>query len=109
MQFEILSDLQKTDKYLGTDTIPQLRLAPPAIYHEKIQQRPGSLIGEPSDSSLKNEKPNKRWQLKELKSRGSLNMFPLKSNIFGKSLFSLITLLQQLHTFVNVLSAFCRS
>ncbi|WOK95317.1 hypothetical protein Cni_G04024 [Canna indica] len=82
-RFEILSNLQKTEKSLRTDALPQLRLSPPAIYHEKIQQRTNSLIGEPSVTSLKNEKPNKRWQLKELKSRGSLNMFPLKSNIFG--------------------------
>ncbi|XP_042405548.1 vacuolar protein sorting-associated protein 8 homolog isoform X1 [Zingiber officinale] len=82
-RFEILNNLQKNGKFLRTEALPQLKLSPPAIYHEKIQQRSISVVGEPSDSAQKIDKPSKLWQLKDLKSRGSLNMFPLRSNIFG--------------------------
>lgn len=82
-QFEILSNLQKPQKSLQVDGLPQLRLSPPAIYYEKVQMGVGSLVGEKSNAEVKSEKSNKRWQLKDLKSKGSLNPFPLKSSLFG--------------------------
>ncbi|XP_038973310.1 vacuolar protein sorting-associated protein 8 homolog isoform X2 [Phoenix dactylifera] len=83
-RFEILSILQKAQRSLQVDTLPQFRLSPPAIYHEKVRKEgASSVMGETSDTSIKSEKPNKRWQLRELRSKGSPNRFPLKSNIFG--------------------------
>ncbi|XP_073114052.1 uncharacterized protein [Elaeis guineensis] len=83
-RFEILSNLQKAQQFLQVDTLPQLRLSPPAIYHEKVRKKgASSVMEEMSDTSIKSEKPNKRWQLRELRSKGSPNRFPLKSNIFG--------------------------
>ncbi|KAI0500748.1 hypothetical protein KFK09_018964 [Dendrobium nobile] len=81
-RFDILNNLQK-NKSLHIDILPQLRLAPPAIYHEKIQKGPVSLTREMLDTGPKKEKSNKRWQLMELKSKGSPSRFPLKSSIFG--------------------------
>lgn len=85
-QFEILSNLQKSHKSLQVDGLPQLRLSPPAIYHEKVPKGVGLLAGETSNAVVKSEKSNKRWQLRDLKSKGSLNRFPLKSSIFGEYL-----------------------
>lgn len=82
-RFEILNNLQKAQRFLQIDTLPQLRLSPPAIYHEKVRKKTNSIMGETSDVPIKSEKPNKHWQLRELRSKGSLNRFPLKPKIFG--------------------------
>ncbi|KAJ6807507.1 vacuolar protein sorting-associated protein 8-like protein [Iris pallida] len=82
-RFEILSNLQKAQKSFQIETIPQLRLSPPAIYHEKVQKGTGPLVGETSSAAVKHEKPTNRWQLRELKPKGALKRFPLKSNLFG--------------------------
>lgn len=82
-RFEILNNLQKAQISLQIDTLPQLKLSPPAIYHEKVRKGSGSLMGETSNTLEKNEKPNKRWQRRELMSKGLSNRFPLKSSIFG--------------------------
>ncbi|EMS47517.1 Vacuolar protein sorting-associated protein 8-like protein [Triticum urartu] len=37
--FEILNNLQKGQKSFHIETVPPLKLSPPAIYHEKIQKR----------------------------------------------------------------------
>jgi hypothetical protein len=64
--------------------MPQLRLAPPAVYHEKVKKGPDLLTGESSSALAEVEKPDKRRQLRELKLKGSSLRFPLKSSIFGK-------------------------
>lgn len=104
LQFEILSNLQKAQQSLQVDTLPQLRLSPPAIYHEKVRKNgASSVMGEMSGTSIKSEKPNKRWQLRELRSKGSPNRFPLRSNIFGEFLDHLFNLLLYwLHHFYSV-------
>ena len=104
LQFEILSNLQKAQQSFQVDSLPQLRLSPPAIYHEKVRKKgASSVMGETSDTSIKSEKPNKRWQLRELRSKGSPNRFPLKSSIFGEFLDHLFNLLLcRLHHFYSV-------
>lgn len=82
-RFEILSNLQNGKKSLQLDTLPQLRLSPPAIYHEKVQKRHTFTTGETSNTSVKNEKPNRQWKLRESKLNGPWSRFPLKANIFG--------------------------
>lgn len=49
-------------------------------------------MGETSNSSVKSEKNTKQWQLKELKSKGVVSRFPLKSNIFGEIMDELFSL-----------------
>ncbi|XP_073012447.1 uncharacterized protein [Typha latifolia] len=78
-RLEILSNLQKAQKSFQIDILPQLRLSPPAIYHEKVQKG-ASLIGETSNNSLKTEKHKPR-QHKELKSKGPVSRFPLRKSI----------------------------
>ncbi|KAG0474550.1 hypothetical protein HPP92_014236 [Vanilla planifolia] len=80
-RFDMLSNLQK-GKALHSETLPQLRLAPPAIYHEKVQKGPVSLSQDVHEATRKKEKTSKRWQIMELKSKGSLSRLPLKSAIF---------------------------
>lgn len=84
LQFEILSNLQKAQRSLQIENLPQLRLAPPAIYHEKVKKGTDVLTGESSTAPAKSEKPSKNRQLRELKMRGSSIRFPLKSTIFGE-------------------------
>lgn len=81
-RFDILANLQK-DKSLHIDSLPQLRLAPPAIYHDKVLKGPISSIREPHEVTTKKEKSSKRWPLVELKSKGAARRFPLRSSIFG--------------------------
>ncbi|KAJ9171579.1 hypothetical protein P3X46_014929 [Hevea brasiliensis] len=83
-RFDILTNLQKDQKLVQIENIPQLRLAPPAVYHEKVKEGPELLTGESSSGAAKIEKPSKRRQLRELKVTGSSLRFPLKSSIFGK-------------------------
>lgn len=83
-RFEILSSLQKDTKLVQIESMPQLRLAPPAVYHEKVKKGPGLLTGESSSALAEVEKPGKSRQLRELKLKGSSLRFPLKSSIFGK-------------------------
>ncbi|KAJ6878484.1 hypothetical protein NC652_032103 [Populus alba x Populus x berolinensis] len=83
-RFEILSSLQKDKKLVQIESMPQLRLSPPAVYHEKVKKGPGLLTGESSSALAEVEKPGKSRQLRELKLKGSSLRFPLKSSIFGK-------------------------
>jgi hypothetical protein len=84
LQFEMLNNLQKAQKSFHIETVPPLKLSPPAIYHEKIQKRV-SLVGESSRHSVRSEKQQKIWQMKEPKSKKSGNWLPPKSSIFRES------------------------
>jgi hypothetical protein len=84
LQFEMLNNLQKAQKSFHIETVPPLKLSPPAIYHEKIQKRV-SLVGESSRHSVRSEKQQKIWQMKEPKSKKSGNWLPPKSSIFSES------------------------
>lgn len=79
-RYDILKNLQKEQKSLHIETVPPLRLAPPAIYHEKIQKRTIS-VGEPSKHSVRSQKPQKIWQMKEQKSKQTGYRFPQKSSV----------------------------
>lgn len=84
-RFEILNNLQKDQRVVQIENMPQLRLAPPAIYHEKVKKGTDLLMGESSSGLSKTEKPSKNRQLRELKLKGSSSLrFPLRSSIFGK-------------------------
>ncbi|GMI69544.1 vacuolar protein sorting 8 [Hibiscus trionum] len=83
-RFEILNNLQKDQRLAQIEILPQLRLAPPAIYHEKVKKGSGALAGESSSQVGAIQKPSKTRQLKELKLKGPSLRFPLKSSIFGK-------------------------
>ncbi|XP_020519433.1 uncharacterized protein LOC18428491 isoform X2 [Amborella trichopoda] len=83
-RFEILGNLQNTLKSLKIDPLPQLRLSPPAIYHDKVKKNTGNSKGGSTSSSRKGEKSNKNQRAGELTIRGTSSFqFPLKSNIFS--------------------------
>jgi hypothetical protein len=77
LQYEILNNLQKAQKSLHIETVPPLKLSPPAIYHEKIQKRT-ILAGEASKHSARSQKPQKMWQMKEQKSKQTGSQLPQK-------------------------------
>ncbi|PSS23502.1 Vacuolar protein sorting-associated protein [Actinidia chinensis var. chinensis] len=83
-RFDILTNLQKDQRMIQIENIPQLRLAPPAVYHEKVKKGINVLTGETSSSLSRVEKPSKSKRLRDLKVKGSSIRLPLKSNIFGK-------------------------
>jgi len=74
-RYEILSNLQKGQKSFHIETVPPLKLAPPAIYHEKIQKRTTS-VGEPSKHLVRSQNPRKIWQMKEQKSSVFRELLP---------------------------------
>lgn len=84
LQFEILISLQKDQRLVQIENMPQLRLAPPAVYHEKVKKGSDVLTGESSSALATIEKQSRNKQLRELKVKGSSLRFPLKSNIFGE-------------------------
>lgn len=99
-QFEILTNLQKEHRLNHVENPPQLRLAPPAVYHEKVKkgidlfsgESSGGKVqkgidpsrGESSSGFTKIRKTSKIKQLREWKVKGSSIQLPLKSHIFGK-------------------------
>ncbi|XP_030535346.1 vacuolar protein sorting-associated protein 8 homolog isoform X2 [Rhodamnia argentea] len=83
-RFDILNSLQKGQESIQIESLPQLRLAPPAVYHEKVKKATDFLIGESSSDLIKEERASRKRQLRELKAKGSSIRFPLKTNIFGK-------------------------
>lgn len=88
MQFEILANLQKNQRVIDIENMPQLRLAPPAVYHDKVTKGYHLLVGDSSGGVEKVEKLNKSRQLKEVKvKRPSSLRFPLKANLFGELCF----------------------
>ncbi|KAI8537050.1 hypothetical protein RHMOL_Rhmol10G0304600 [Rhododendron molle] len=68
-RFDILTNLQKDQRLIKIENMPLLRLAPPAVYHEKVKK--DLLIGESSSALGRVEKPSKRRQLRETKVKGS--------------------------------------
>ncbi|KAJ0479069.1 putative transcription factor WD40-like family [Helianthus annuus] len=85
-RYEILSNLDKDKKRIvQVDNMPQLRLAPPAVYQEKVKKGVAMLRGESSGvgGGLANKMKTGK-QIKDLKTKGPAVRFPLKSNIFGK-------------------------
>lgn len=66
------------------ENLPPLRLAPPALYHEKVSKVTGFLPGESSSSSAVVDKQSRLKQNRELRVKGSSIRFPLKSSIFGE-------------------------
>ncbi|CAD6252061.1 unnamed protein product [Miscanthus lutarioriparius] len=82
-RYEILNNLQKAQKSFHIETVPPLKLAPPAIYHEKIQKRTTS-VGETSKHSVRSQKPQKIWQMKEQKSKQTGSRHPQKSSFLRK-------------------------
>lgn len=84
-RFEFLTNLQKDQKSTQLENLPQLRLAPPAVYHEKVKKGPDLFLnGESSSETPKIEEPSSNKKRRELKLRGSSIRFPLKTSIFGK-------------------------
>ncbi|XP_010497453.2 PREDICTED: uncharacterized protein LOC104774606, partial [Camelina sativa] len=47
-RFEILTNLQKDQRLVQIESLPRLRLAPPAVYHEKVSRFSGFTPGESS-------------------------------------------------------------
>lgn len=85
LQFEILTNLQKDQRLVQIENMPQLRLAPPAVYHERVKKGANIFTGESSDALANIEKPSKNRKLRELRVKGSSLRFPpLKSSIFGE-------------------------
>ncbi|KAF7138427.1 hypothetical protein RHSIM_Rhsim07G0000300 [Rhododendron simsii] len=82
-RFDILTNLQKDQRLIKIENMPQLRLAPPAVYHEKVKKGVDLLTGESSSALARVEKPSKSRQLRDIKVKGSSIRLPLKSNIFG--------------------------
>lgn len=82
--------------------MPQLRLGPPAVYHEKVRKESDLMLGETSRSTSKLEIPmkNRHRQVRELKLKGSTLRVPLKSYMFGKCI-SLIILVSFNHSSLN--------
>ncbi|ANM67431.1 transducin family protein / WD-40 repeat family protein [Arabidopsis thaliana] len=76
-RFEILTNLQKDQRLVQIESLPRLRLAPPAVYHEKVSRLSGFTPGE---SSGKDTKPVKTGQGKKPKTKGSIF-----GSTFGKS------------------------
>ncbi|KAL2231217.1 UNVERIFIED_CONTAM: hypothetical protein Sindi_1716100 [Sesamum indicum] len=79
-EFELLHNLEKDQKSIQIENVPQLRLAPPALYHEKVKKGIAILTGESTSTLSTTEKARTR-RLGDVKVKGS---FPLKSNLFGK-------------------------
>ncbi|XP_078156920.1 transducin family protein / WD-40 repeat family protein [Carex rostrata] len=76
-RFEILSHLQKSKKPFQMDSLPQLRLSPPVIYHETVN-RSANIRGQSSkNNTVKGERSKRLWQIKDLKSKG------FRTNLFG--------------------------
>ncbi|KAI5662969.1 hypothetical protein M9H77_22292 [Catharanthus roseus] len=87
-RFELLSILQKDQRSIQIDNMPQLRLAPPAVYHDKVKKGTDLMTGESSSSSSKAEKSSRSRLLQDVKGKGSSIRFPLRPNIFGFTDFS---------------------
>lgn len=83
-RFELLYSLQNDQKLIQIESLPQLKLAPPALYHEKVKKGTEILVGGSTSRVSTTEKPRSK-QLRDVKVKGSSLRFPLKSNIiFGK-------------------------
>ncbi|XP_052171048.1 uncharacterized protein LOC127787181 [Diospyros lotus] len=84
-RFEILTNLQKDQRLIQIENRPPLRLAPPALYHEKVKKGNDHMAESSSDGLTTVEKPSKSRQLQELKAKGSsLRLSNINPNVFGK-------------------------
>ncbi|XP_057778554.1 uncharacterized protein LOC130997300 [Salvia miltiorrhiza] len=79
-RFELLHSLEKDQKYFQMENTPQLKLAPPALYHEKVKKGIDDLTGGSTSRVSTTEKPRSK-QLRDVKLKGSSLRFPLKSSI----------------------------
>ncbi|KAL8227488.1 hypothetical protein R6Q57_015072 [Mikania cordata] len=83
-RYEILSNLdQDKKKMFQVDNLPQLRLAPPAVYQEKVNKGVAAAAMLRGGSSNNTNNIDKIKTGKQPKDKGSAVRFPLKSNIFG--------------------------
>lgn len=79
-RFELLSSLHKGEKSLEVGLLPNLRLAPPLVYHDHKAHKSSHISkGENSNGKLKNDD-----LIVAQRTKGSLPFqFPLTSSIFG--------------------------
>lgn len=82
-QFELLSNLQKDHRAVQIENVPQLRLAPPAVYHEKVKKGTDAITKESISSPSEPEKSSRSRHLRDVKMKVSSVRLPLRSNIFG--------------------------
>nr|POE99213.1 vacuolar protein sorting-associated protein 8 like [Quercus suber] len=75
-RFEILTNLQKDQRLVQIEHMPLLRLAPPAVYHERVKKGTDIFTGDSSNGLAKIEKQSKSKQLRELRVKGSSLRFP---------------------------------
>ncbi|KAG2331135.1 hypothetical protein Bca52824_002315 [Brassica carinata] len=69
-RFEMLTKLQKDQRLVQIESLPRLRLSPPAVYHEKVSRVSGFTPGE---SSGKDTKPSQSGLMsKKMKTKGSI-------------------------------------
>ncbi|KAF8107160.1 hypothetical protein N665_0126s0076 [Sinapis alba] len=69
-RFEMLTKLQKDQRLVQIESLPRLRLSPPAVYHEKVSRVSGFTPGE---SSGKDSKPSQSGLMsKKMKTKGSI-------------------------------------
>lgn len=79
--------MQRDRGLIEIENMPQLRLAPPAMYHEKVKHGTVLSPAESSSDLARIEKQSKIKQLREVKVKGSSLRFPLKSSIFGNGIY----------------------
>uniref|UniRef100_M4F8J8 RING-type domain-containing protein n=1 Tax=Brassica campestris TaxID=3711 RepID=M4F8J8_BRACM len=69
-RFEMLTKLQKDQRLVQIESLPRLKLSPPAVYHEKVSRVSGFTPGE---SSGKDSKPSQSGLMsKKTKAKGSI-------------------------------------
>ncbi|CAN6969695.1 unnamed protein product, partial [Brassica rapa subsp. trilocularis] len=69
-RFEMLTKLQKDQRLVQIESLPRLKLSPPAVYHEKVSRVSGFTPGE---SSGKDSKPSQSGLMsKKTKVKGSI-------------------------------------
>ncbi|CAN6852971.1 unnamed protein product [Brassica oleracea var. botrytis] len=69
-RFEMLTKLQKDQRLVQIESLPRLKLSPPAVYHEKVSRVSGFTPGE---SSGKDTKPSQSGLMsKKMKAKGSI-------------------------------------
>ncbi|XP_075484312.1 uncharacterized protein LOC142524290 [Primulina tabacum] len=79
-RFELLNNLQKDQKLVQLENTVQLRLAPPAIYHEKLKKKT-EISGRESTSRVSTTEKSTR-QSRDKKLKGLSLRSTLKTNIF---------------------------
>nr|POE52599.1 isoform 3 of vacuolar protein sorting-associated protein 8 like [Quercus suber] len=80
-RFEILTNLQKDQRLVQIEHMPLLRLAPPAVYHERVKKGTDIFTGDSSNDLAKIEKQSKSKQLRELRVKGSSLRFPFSKQL----------------------------